>query len=67
MLQRLNIAERLKKRCPVSHPPKETEAYEAMAVRGISPGTIKAYSDFFKDLENMISLATKQVVAARKS
>ncbi|NLN22801.1 MAG: flagellar export protein FliJ [Clostridiales bacterium] len=45
---------------------KETEAYEAMAVRGISPGTIKAYSDFFKDLENMISLATKQVVAARK-
>lgn len=45
---------------------KETEAYEGMAADGISPGTIKAYSDFFKELENMISLASRQVDIARK-
>ncbi|HOQ15006.1 MAG TPA: flagellar export protein FliJ [Bacillota bacterium] len=45
---------------------EETEAYEAIAVHGISPGTIEAYSDFFNELENMISLASKQVDIARR-
>lgn len=45
---------------------EETEAYEAIAVQGISPGTIEAYSDFFNELENMISLASKQVDIARR-